>query len=290
MPDHHETDLSPVVKKILESLENGRKAGHIRALLGLMAQLRAPQGGCPWDREQDFSTIAPYTIEEAYEVADAIQRGDLIGLADELGDLLFQVVYHAQMAEELGAFAFEDVVENILLKMIERHPHVFGDQEIKDAEAQTRNWEALKAAERARKAEGAAPASVFDNLPLALPALLRAAKMQRRLARVGFDWPDLAGVVGKIKEELGELEHELEGTPDKARVADELGDVLFALANLARTLDIDPEDALRATNAKVERRFRFVEAALRAKGSSPEKSTLKEMDALWTVAKADEHD
>lgn len=293
MPDQPETDLSPAVKKILESLENGRKAGDIRALLGLMAQLRAPEGGCPWDREQDFSTIAPYTIEEAYEVADAIQRGDLIGLADELGDLLFQVVYHAQMAEELGAFAFADVVENILLKMIERHPHVFGDQDIKDAAAQTRNWEALKAAERARRAEGAVPGSVLDNVPLALPALLRAAKMQRRLARVGFDWPDLAGVLGKIKEELGELESELQvgaGAPDKARVADELGDVLFALANLARSLDIDPEDALRATNAKVERRFRFVEAALRAKGSSPEQSTLAEMDALWNAAKADEHD
>ena len=287
MPEIPKTPPPASLETALESLRDGPAAGEIRALLALMAKLRAPVGGCPWDVEQDFSTIAPYTIEEAYEVADAIARDDLPALADELGDLLFQVVYHAQMADERGAFSFRDVVESILLKMIRRHPHVFGDQDIRDAETQTRNWETLKAAERAGKTSGA-PAGVLDNVPLALPALMRAAKLQRRLARVGFDWPDLAGVMGKIKEELGELEDELSGAPDKVRVADELGDVLFALANLARTLEIDPEDALRATNAKVERRFRFVEAALRQDGRTPEQSTLDEMDALWTAAKRDE--
>jgi len=287
MPEIPKTPPPASFETALESLRDGPAAGEIRALLALMAKLRAPVGGCPWDVEQDFSTIAPYTIEEAYEVADAIARDDLPALADELGDLLFQVVYHAQMADERGAFSFRDVVESILLKMIRRHPHVFGDQDIRDAETQTRNWETLKAAERAGKTSGA-PAGVLDNVPLALPALMRAAKLQRRLARVGFDWPDLAGVMGKIKEELGELEDELSGAPDKVRVADELGDVLFALANLARTLEIDPEDALRATNAKVERRFRFVEAALRQDGRTPEQSTLDEMDALWTAAKRDE--
>lgn len=275
------------IPEVLERLIGQADEGDIRALLALMAKLRDSSGGCPWDLEQNFKTIAPYTIEEAYEVSDAVARDDMTSLADELGDLLFQVVYHAQMADERGAFRFADVVAHILAKMIRRHPHVFGDADIRDAEAQTRNWETLKAEERANKSKAEA-ASVLDNVPLALPALMRAAKLQRRMARVGFDWPDVAGVFGKIKEEIGELEVELTGTQDKARIADEFGDVLFALTNLARTLDIDPEEALRATNAKVERRFRAIETGLRHKGLTPEQASLEDMEALWVAAKRDE--
>lgn len=271
------------IPEVLEQLIGRADEGGIRALLALMAKLRDSNGGCPWDLEQNFKTIAPYTIEEAYEVSDAISRDDMASLADELGDLLFQVVYHAQMADERGAFGFADVVAHILAKMIRRHPHVFGNADIKDADAQTRNWEALKAEERANTSKTAA--SVLDNVPLALPALMRAAKLQRRMACVGFDWPDLAGVRAKIKEELDELDAELSGPQDKARIADEFGDVLFALTNLARTLDIDPEDALRATNAKVERRFRAIESGLRDKGLTPEQASLEDMEALWVAAK-----
>ena len=253
----------------------------IDQLLEIMARLRDPKGGCPWDREQSFATIAPYTIEEAYEVADAISRGDTAALKDELGDLLFQVVFHARMAEESGAFAFDDVVNTISNKMLRRHPHVFGEAHVSDAEAQTVAWEVHKARER----EGRA---TLDGIALALPALLRAIKLQNRAARVGFDWPNLVPVMDKLREELAEIEHEIAtgGGPD--RLEDELGDLLFVVANVARHLGIDPEAALRRTNAKFERRFRRIEELLAQKGITPSSSTLEEMDALWDQAKDEE--
>jgi tetrapyrrole methylase family protein/MazG family protein/ATP diphosphatase len=255
-------------------------------LVEIMAQLRSAEGGCPWDLEQTFATIAPYTIEEAYEVADAIEKGDLGELRDELGDLLLQVVYHARMAEEQDAFDFAAVTRAINDKMVRRHPHVFGDAAARSALEQTRAWEQIKAQERASKAVQA-PASLMDEIPLALPALTRAVKLSRRAARVGFVWPSVREVMAKLHEEVGELEAEVEaGDDDKA--AEELGDVLFVCANLARTLDIDPEAALRAANAKFVRRFKHIEAGLAARGSSPEASTLEEMDALWDEAKAKE--
>ena len=272
-------------------------------LIDVMARLRHPERGCPWDREQDFRTIAPYTIEEAYEVAEAIRQDDLAALKEELGDLLLQVAYHAQMAREVGAFDFEAVAGAIADKMVRRHPHVFGDAQIESAGAQTIAWEAQKAAERdARKAvgtgssdkEGASPLpSVLDGVALALPALMRAEKLQKRAARVGFDWPDVAQVFDKIDEELGEIRHaiaEPHESPD-ARVAalkDELGDLLFACANLARHLKVDPEDALRATNAKFERRSRFIETSLEAAGRKPADASLDEMEVLWQKAKTEE--
>ena len=253
----------------------------IDRLLAIMARLRDPQEGCPWDREQDFSTIAPYTIEESYEVADAIARGDMAALKDELGDLLFQVVFHARMAEERGAFAFADVVEAISDKMLRRHPHVFGDANVADSEAQTVAWESHKANEREGK-------GTLDGVALALPALLRAIKLQNRAARVGFDWPNLVPVIEKLREELGEIEHEIKqgGGPD--RLEDEVGDFLFVVANVARHLKLDPEAALRRTNAKFERRFKRIEELLAAKGKTPSESSLDEMDALWDQAKAEE--
>jgi MazG family protein len=264
----------------------------------IMARLRAPEGGCPWDLEQTFATIAPYTIEEAYEVADAIERGDLGDLKDELGDLLLQVVFHARMAEEQGAFDFADVAAAINDKMVRRHPHVFGDVTHKDVAEQIRAWETIKAGERAAKrAEGSAaasgtpqdelPPSLLDDVPVALPALTRAVKLSKRAARVGFVWPSAAEVLAKLHEEVAELEAEVAaGDVDKAR--EELGDVLFVCANLARELDVDPEHALRTTNAKFVRRFKYIEAELAARGSSPEASDLAEMDALWDAAKAAE--
>jgi ATP diphosphatase len=259
-------------------------------LLHVMARLRDPQGGCPWDLEQDFATIAPYTIEEAYEVADAIARGDMADLEDELGDLLLQVVYHARMAEEAGRFDFARVTAGIAEKMIRRHPHVFGEAEVASAAAQTRAWEETKALEREAKAgaRGAGRRGLLDDLPLALPALTRAQKLQRRAARVGFDWPALAPVVAKIEEELAELKAELADAAPKERLADEVGDLLFALVNLARHLEVDGEAALRATNAKFERRFRAIEDALRARGRRLEEASLDEMEALWQEAKAAE--
>ena len=253
-------------------------------LLAIMARLRDPQGGCPWDIEQTFATIAPYTIEEAYEVADAIARGDMDELRDELGDLLLQVVYHARMAEEAGAFAFADVAAAVADKMVRRHPHVFGQDEVKDAAEQTHRWEAIKAAERTDKDQAA---SALDGVPLALPALTRAAKLTRRAARVGFDWPDIGSVIAKLREELGELEHEIEAG-DQAKAREELGDLLFVCANLARKLDAEPEDALRAANAKFTRRFAHIEARLAQLGRTPTDSDLQEMDALWDDAKAAE--
>jgi tetrapyrrole methylase family protein/MazG family protein/ATP diphosphatase len=253
----------------------------VAQLLEIMERLRDPSGGCPWDLEQTFETIAPYTIEEAYEVADAIASGSMEDLADELGDLLFQVVFHAQMAREAGAFDFADVARAIVGKMIRRHPHVFGDAQARTAEEQTAAWEETKARERSAKAQ----ASVLDGVAVGLPALTRALKLSRRAARVGFVWPSAREVVAKLHEEVAELEAELDrGDREKAR--QELGDVLFVCANLARELDVDPEAALRETNDKFVRRFSFIERALADAGSSPELSNLEEMDALWDKAKA----
>jgi MazG family protein len=253
----------------------------IDRLLAIMARLRDPQQGCPWDREQNFATIAPYTIEEAYEVADAIERQDMAALKDELGDLLFQVVFHARMAEEAGHFGFDDVAAAIADKMERRHPHVFGDAEIQSVAAQNQAWEAHKAAER--QASGKA-ASVLDGVALALPALLRAAKISRRAARIGFDWPDADAVIDKIEEELEEVEFEIdEGAAGV--LEEEMGDLLFAAANLARKLDIEPETALRRATAKFERRFRRVEALAKERGIGPD---LDALEALWQEVKAGE--
>ncbi|WP_270936846.1 nucleoside triphosphate pyrophosphohydrolase [Falsiroseomonas oryzae] len=255
----------------------------LRRLLDIMARLRAPDG-CPWDREQDFATIAPYTIEEAYEVADAIARGpDFPALLDELGDLLFQVVYHARMAEEAGRFAFAEVAESISNKMIRRHPHVFGEAEARSAAAQTQAWEAQKAAERAARAE----AGTLAGIPAGLPALTRALKLTRRAARVGFDWPDAGAVLDKLEEEAAELRAELPAA-DKARQADEVGDLLFVVANLARKLDLDPEACLAAANAKFERRFGGIERLLAAEGKTPQDVGLDAMEAAWAAVKAAE--
>jgi nucleoside triphosphate diphosphatase len=261
----------------------------IERLLRVMARLRDPDGGCPWDLEQSFATIAPYTIEEAYEVADAIARGDLDDLEGELGDLLLQVVYHAQMAKEAGHFDFDAVAMGIAAKMIRRHPHVFGDEEVADASAQTRAWEATKAVERERKAAArGARHGLLDDVPLALPALARAQTLQRRAARVGFDWPELAPVFAKVEEELAEVRAELADGADGDRLADEIGDLLFAVVNLARHLSVDGEAALRATNAKFERRFGAIENALSAQGRRLEDASLDEMEALWQQAKSRE--
>jgi MazG family protein len=256
----------------------------IERLLEVMARLRDPDGGCPWDLEQDFASIAPYTIEEAYEVADAIERQDLDDLEGELGDLLLQVVYHAQMAKEAGRFDFDAVAARIADKMIRRHPHVFGTAEVASAAAQSLAWEHAKAAEREQK-EARDP-SVLADLPLALPALTRAAKLQRRAARVGFDWPEIAPVLDKLEEEIAEVRAELAAGGSPARLEDEVGDLLFAAANLARHLGVDGETALRRANGKFERRFRAIETALRAAGRSLDDASLEEMEALWQAAKA----
>jgi ATP diphosphatase len=260
--------------------------GGARRLVAIMARLRDPARGCPWDIEQDFASIAPYTIEEAYEVADAIARGDMAALRDELGDLLFQVVYHARMAEEAGAFAWDDVVGAISEKMIRRHPHVFGDESRdKTADQQTADWERAKADERARAGKQAGErAGALAGVAVGLPALTRAVKLQNRAARVGFDWPDAGAVLDKIAEETAELV-EAQGAGDAGRVAEEYGDLMFVMANLARHLRVDPEAALRAANAKFTRRFEVIEAALAADGRTPAESGLAEMDALWDAAK-----
>lgn len=256
----------------------------IPRLLAIMAALRDPKTGCPWDIEQDFASIAPYTIEEAHEVADAIARKSWEELPGELGDLLLQVIFHAQMADEAGMFGFADVVDSISTKMIDRHPHIFGDESRdKSAEQQVRDWEAIKARERAAKAEK----GVLDGVALGLPALTRALKLQNRAARVGFDWPGPEDVLNKLAEESRELV-EAQASADHAHLTEEFGDLLFVMANLARHLDIDPEEALRLANAKFTRRFEAIEAALAAKGRRPEDSDLAEMDALWNEAKAAE--
>jgi ATP diphosphatase len=261
----------------------------IQRLLAVMARLRDPASGCPWDLEQTFETIAPYTIEEAYEVADAIHAGDRDALKDELGDLLFQVVYYAQMSREEDGFDFDAIAAHEADKMIRRHPHVFCSAEVADAAAQTLNWEAQKAAERARAAENGQEKSVLDGVAKALPALVRAEKLTKRAGRVGFDWPSTEEVLAKIDEELAEVRAEIDSNAPKARLEDEIGDLLFAVANLARKLDIDPEAALRGTNAKFVLRFHGIEAALARRGKTPAESDLAEMDALWNAAKADEN-
>jgi len=260
--------------------------GTMERLLEIMRRLRHPEKGCPWDIEQDFATIAPYTIEEAYEVADAIERGAWDELRSELGDLLFQSVFHAQMAEEAGHFKFQDVAKAISDKMVSRHPHVFGAEGNDfSADTQVDRWEEVKAAERAAKSEN----RVLDGVAVGLPALLRAVKLQKRAARVGFDWPSTDQVIDKIIEESRELV-EARDTLTQDEVEEEMGDLLFVVANLARHLNVDPEAALRRTNAKFIRRFNAVEDALIAKGSSPEQSNLEEMDALWDAAKLAERE
>lgn len=261
----------------------------ILRLRRIMQQLRDPEHGCPWDREQSFQTIAPYTIEEAYEVVEAIEQGDLAQLRDELGDLLFQVVFYTQMAEEIGAFDFDEVTTAVADKMIRRHPHVFGSDDVADAEAQSRSWEEIKAGERQQGA-GKEALSALDGVGVGLPGLTRAVKLQRRAARVGFDWGSIDPVFDKLDEEIGELRHEVRQGEDADRMEEELGDLLFVAANLARHLRIDPETALRGANAKFERRFRYIEQALAAQGRTPEDALLEEMDALWNAAKAAERE
>jgi ATP diphosphatase len=259
-------------------------AGGLPRLLEIMARLRDPQTGCPWDIEQSFASIAPYTIEEAYEVADAIEREDWPALEGELGDLLLQSVYHAQIGEEAGHFSFASITDAISDKMIARHPHVFGaESRDKSAEQQTRDWERIKAAERAGKAE----TRVLDGVALGLPALTRAVKLQKRAARVGFDWPSTDEVIDKIIEEARELV-EARDNLTKAEQAEEFGDLLFVMANLARHLEIDPEASLRAANQKFSRRFGRIEDFLSEIGKTPAQSNLKDMDALWDRAKAEE--
>ena len=266
-----------------DDLINNEAAG-IERLLEIMRRLRDPNTGCPWDIEQDFDTIAPYTIEEAYEVADAIERRDWVELEGELGDLLLQSVYHTAMGEEAGHFTFQSVVRNISNKMVARHPHVFGDENReKSAEQQTRDWEAIKAAERAGKKQQGA----LDGVAVGLPALLRAYKLQKRAARVGFDWPDTGDVIAKIQEEAAELV-EARDTLTPEEQFEEFGDLMFVMANLGRHLGIEPEAALRAANAKFTHRFAGVEAKLAEIGKTPEDSDLAEMDALWDAVKADE--
>ncbi|MBS7539890.1 nucleoside triphosphate pyrophosphohydrolase [Ancylobacter lacus] len=267
----------------------------IERLLAIMAALRAPATGCPWDLEQDFRSIAPYTIEEAYEVADAIERDDMDDLCDELGDLLLQVVFHARMAQEIGAFDFGDVVMAVTSKMVRRHPHVFGDAAGRDVAAVNAAWDAIKAEEKRARAERRARrnlppegrARTLGDVPANAPALTRAVKLQDKAAKVGFDWPGVEPVIDKIREEIAEVEAEI-ASGDREAAAGEVGDLLFALANLARHLDVDPEAALRRTNTKFVRRFGSIEDALEREGRTPAAATLEEMEALWQAAKAEE--
>jgi ATP diphosphatase len=259
----------------------------IERLLEIMTILRDPQRGCPWDREQSFATIVPFTIEEAYEVADAIERGDMVELCDELGDLLFQVVFYAEMAKEAGHFDFSAVVEAIVSKLTRRHPHVFGDARVDNAAQQSEEWERHKAAERAAKSAVGTP-SVLDGVSVALPALSRAVKLQRRAARVGFDWRELFEVLDKVAEELEEVRVEVAADAARDRLSHEIGDLLLASSNLARFAGIDPESALREANGRFERRFRRIEDWLAEQGRDPERSNLAEMEQLWQRAKEEE--
>jgi len=270
-----------------------KPSSDIARLLEIMAALRTPKTGCPWDLEQDFASIAPYTIEEAYEVADAIERGDLADLRDELGDLLLQVVFHARIAEEQGAFAFPDVVQAITRKLIRRHPHVFGDTRDLAPEEVKNLWDAIKAEEKAERraarekmgqATEAHEAGFLGGIPTALPALTRAQKLTAKAAKVGFDWPEAVQVIDKIHEELEEVK-EASSSGEKDRIEDEIGDLLFSVTNLARHFDIDPERALRRTNAKFERRFLAIEKALGVQDRSLEEASLEEMEELWVAAK-----
>lgn len=258
-------------------------AGAIGELLAIMARLRNPEQGCPWDLEQDFASIAPYTLEEAYEVADAIQRGDVEDLCEELGDLLFQVVFHAQLAAEQGLFRFADVVAAINRKMVRRHPHVFGDEAVADARAQSEAWEKHKASERASK--GIAGDSALAGVPVSLPALVRAQKIQRRAARVGFDWPRMEDVVDKLDEELSELKDALRARESGERLQEELGDLLFTCVNLARFLDADAESLVRDANHKFEARFRVVEALAQERRRELRNCSLEELESFWQQAK-----
>ena len=256
--------------------------GGMPRLLEIMRRLRDPDTGCPWDIEQNFATIAPYTIEEAYEVADAIERKAWDELKGELGDLLFQSVFHAQMAAEAGLFNFDDVANTMSDKMVARHPHVFGDESRdKTAQQQTQDWEQIKAAERAARAQS----GVLEGVAIGLPALLRAHKLQKRAARVGFDWPDITQVLDKLVEEAAELA-EAKAQLGADEIEEEMGDLLFVMANLARHLGVEPEAALRRANAKFTRRFAHIEAALAQQGKTPQQSNLAEMDALWNSAKS----
>ncbi|QGZ95136.1 Nucleoside triphosphate pyrophosphohydrolase [Terricaulis silvestris] len=264
------------MEKSAETLS--RNAAATQAVLDVMARLRDPQRGCPWDIEQTFATIAPYTIEEAYEVADAIDRNDLKALKEELGDLLFQVAFHARMAEEQGAFDFADVAQALADKMIERHPHVFGEKVERTAEEQTAAWETLKAEKRA-----ASGASLLHDVPMALPALMRAEKLTKRAARINFDWPTPEPVLEKLEEELAELK-EARASGDQEHIAEEMGDILFVMANLARKLKVDPEEALRRANAKFTRRFQYIETKLAEAGRTGPQP-LDDMEALWLEAK-----
>jgi MazG family protein len=257
----------------------------IERLLAIMARLRDPARGCPWDREQTFATIAPYTIEEAYEVADAIARRDMHELRDELGDLLFQVVFHARMAEEAGHFAFADVAAAIADKMERRHPHVFGTTEMRNADQQTVAWEVEKAREREARANGLENGGTLAGVPLALPALLRAEKLGKRAAYVRFDWAEARSVADKVREEIAEVEQAVAAGEAPERVSHEIGDLLFAVAQLARHLKINPETALRDANSRFERRFRYVEQRLTAQNRTPADTTLDELEALWSEAK-----
>ncbi len=261
----------------------------ISRLIDIMAALRTPKTGCPWDLEQNFSTIAPYTLEEAYEVADAIARGDLADLREELGDLLLQVAFHARMAEEQRAFDFGDVVQAITEKLIRRHPHVFGNERSHTPHAVEGLWERIKAEEKAARGRSDKDAGALAGVPVALPALTRALKLQQKAGKVGFDWNDPRAVLRKIREEADEIEAELDaGETGASDAAAEVGDLLFAAVNLARHLRADPEAILRQTNQKFERRFAAIERALAAKGKAPQNATLAEMDALWNEAKASE--
>jgi len=261
-------------------VDDGTPAAAFARLTALMARLRAPQGGCPWDLEQTFETIAPYTLEEAYEVADAIARRDMGGLREELGDLLFQVAFHSRLAEEQREFAFADVARGLVDKMVRRHPHVFGGEAVSDAAVQTTLWEEQKAREKAARGQ----TSALDDIPLSLPALARAAKLGRRASRVGFDWPDTAGVLDKIVEEVGELQVAVASGVATDTEA-ELGDVLFAIVNLARHLGVDPEAALRGTNQRFEQRFRGVERKLAADGLTVAEAGLERANAAWDEVK-----
>ncbi len=264
--------------------------GEISDLLAVMARLRDPDSGCPWDVEQTFETIAPYTVEEAYEVADAIERHDMAGLKEELGDLLLQVVYHAQMASEANAFVFADVVQAITQKMIRRHPHVFEDPLRREEFMSSDLWDRIKAEEKAERGE-TAETSVLADVPAGMPGLTRAVKLQKRAAKVGFDWPDLAPVLAKVEEELRELRAAIAQREDqdsqdcKDAVAEEFGDMMFVMANVARHLGVDPEAAVRNANTKFTRRFSSIEVALSEQGRGPRDATLEEMDALWDAAK-----
>jgi len=273
----------------MENPADKRPNRSIDDLLKVMAALRDPKSGCPWDLEQSFETIAPYTLEEAYEVADAIERGNMADLKEELGDLLLQVVFHSQMAKEDGQFDFSDVVASICDKMIRRHPHVFATEDAETSQHVARNWESIKETEKAAKRDANEPAHILDDVPVNLPALTQAVKLQKKAARVGFDWPKVENVLEKLREETDELLVEIRNeTMDQQAAFEEFGDLLFVYANFARHLQIDPEAALRSANMKFRRRFRRIEEILHAQSSSTDEATLEDMDALWTKAKFEE--